>query len=307
MHLSGLMLYRHCHYKAKLNVQKPTIILVEQLSVSQDQEIPEKLLEHFKVRTCRSTTEIDGLVTRLSPAAIFFDFDYPDRGQLASFARIKTQFKSIPIVMFTLQHSEALAVWAFRQGALDYLVKPFDSFEINSCIERVIGIAQLQTSQRNRDASVANVPIPGDVPRPVQGKKSKLSAAVYFVQQHYNEKIYSDAIARLCGMSPTHFSRAFKQTFDVTFQDFILRYRVREACKMLRDPNANISEVAYNVGFSDPSYFTRVFKRYVGASPSDFASGIVDLPKSEADFGEEQGMFTSGSQIVRQLTDNFSA
>lgn len=301
------MLYRHCHYKVKLNVQKPTIIWVEQLSISQDHEIPKKMLEHFDVRICRSTTEIDELVTRLSPAAIFFDFDYPDRQRLAAFARVKTQFKSIPIVMFTLQHSETLAVWAFRRGAMDYLVKPFDSAEINGCIERVIGITQLQTSQRNRDVNVANAPIPSDVPRAVQGKKSKLAAAVYFVQQHYNERIYSDAMARLCGMSPTHFSRAFKQTFDVTFQDFILRYRVREACKKLRDPNANISEVAYNVGFSDPSYFTRVFKRYVGASPSDFASGTVDLPKSESEFGEEPGMFTSGSQIVRQLTDNFSA
>lgn len=265
------------------------------------------MLEHFVVRTCKSIMEIEGLVARLSPAAIFFDFDYPDRGQLASFSRVKTQFKSIPIVMFTLQHSETLAVWAFRQGAMDYLVKPFDSAEISDCVERVIGIAQLQTSQSNRDASIVTAPIPSDIPRPLQGRKTKLSAAVFFVQQHYNERIYSDAIARLCGMSPTHFSRTFKQTFGVTFQDFILRYRVREACKKLRDPNANISEVAYNVGFSDPSYFTRVFKRYVGASPSDFASGIVDLPKSESEFGEEQGMLTSGSQIVRQLTDNFSA
>ena len=282
-------------------MKKPTLIWVEQLSLAQDPDIPHKLLAQADVRTCPSITALDELVTSLSPAAIFFDFDYPDRRRLASFARVKTCFKAVPIVMMTLQHSESLAIWAFRQGALDYLVKPLDSVELHDCMDRIVRITKLQASQSRRVANVANTSIPGEVPRAVQSKKQKLSTAIYFVQKHYSERIYSDAMARLCRMSPTQFSRAFKQTFSVTFQEFILRYRVRQACKQLHGPNPSISEIAYNVGFTDPSYFARVFKRYVGTSPSDFASGVLDLPSS----GVDSGQLTSGSQIVRQLAGDF--
>jgi AraC-like DNA-binding protein len=287
-------------------VHKPTLIWLEQLNVPQDTEIPERLLAQLEVRTCTSTEELNGLVNSLLPAAIFFNFDYPDRGQLASFARAKKRFTSVPMVMVTLQHSETLAVWAFREGALDYLIKPLDPAELASCIERIVGISTLQGSQDKRIINTTNASIPSEVPRAVHGKKQKLSPAICFVQQHYSERIYSDAMARLCGMSPTHFSHAFKQTFDVTFQQFILRYRVREACKLLQSPSANISDVAYNVGFSDPSYFTRVFKRYVGTSPSSFVSGVVDLPKSQSESEAEAGTLTSSSQVVRQLSGNFS-
>jgi AraC-like DNA-binding protein len=47
-----------------------------------------------------------------------------------------------------------------------------------------------------------------------------------------------------------------------------------EACKELRHPNVPIGNVAYSVGFNDPSYFTRVFRRYVGCSPSEFCDRI---------------------------------
>jgi AraC-like DNA-binding protein len=287
-------------------MHKPTIIWVEQLNVAQDAEIPERLLAQFEVRTCTSAEELDGLVEPLSPAAIFFDFDYPDRDRLVSFARAKRRFTSVPIVMLTLHHSESLAIWAFREGALDYLIKPLDPAEFASCIERIVGISKLQGSRDKRIINTINASIPSEVPRSVHSKKQKLSPAICFVQKHYSERIYSDAMARLCGMSPTHFSHAFKQSFDVTFQQFILRYRVREACKLLQSPGANISDVAYNVGFSDPSYFTRVFKRYVGTSPSNFVTGLVDSPRSQSESEAGAGRLTSSSQVVRQLSGNFS-
>ena len=304
----GYLLVSHkvCRRIANPTVHKPILIWLEQLNVSQDTEIPERLLAQFEVRTCTSTEELDGLVNSLLPAAIFFNCDYPDRRRLASFARAKKRFTSVPIVMVTLQHSETLAVWAFRQGALDYLIKPLDPAELASCIERIVGISKLQDGQDKRIANTANALIPSEVPRAVVSKKQKFSPAICFVQKHYSERIYSDTMARLCGMSPTHFSHAFKQTFDVTFQQFILRYRVREACKLLQSPGANIADVAYNVGFSDPSYFTRVFKRYVGTSPSNFVSGVVDLPKSQFESEAEAGTLMSSSQVVRQLSGNFS-
>jgi two-component system response regulator YesN len=100
-------------------------------------------------------------------------------------------------------------------------------------------------------------------------------------------------MARICDMSASHFSRAFKKAYNLTFQEFLLRYRVYQACRFLNASSANISDVAYCVGFSDPSYFTRVFKRYVGVAPSEFVAA------NEGD--------ASTSQVVRTLSTSFSS
>ena len=77
-------------------------------------------------------------------------------------------------------------------------------------------------------------------------------------------------------MSSFHFSHAFAETFSLTFQDFVLRYRIFEASKELQHPNVPVAHVAYSVGFNDPSYFARVFRRLIGASPSEYCEKISD-------------------------------
>lgn len=283
-------------------MKKPLLIWVEQLTASGGTEVPQALLDQFQVQLCPSPDDLDHLVEARIPAAVFFDFDYPDRRRLGRFADAKEKYSSVPMVMLTLQHSESLAIWAYRRGALDYLIKPVDVTELGNCTGRILKIADLQRSQRDRVAKLFNSPIPSDVPNAPRSKTDRLSPAIHFVQQHYSDRIYSDAMARLCGMSPTHFSRAFKQTYDLTFQEFIVRYRVQQACRQFQGSRSSISDVAYNVGFTDPSYFTRVFKRYVGVAPSDFSAANDPGELTSADHGGADATLASSSQIVRKLS-----
>ena len=278
---------------------------MDQLTSSKTSTIPSELLDNFSPQTCSSPETLPELLKHVDASAIFFDFDYPDRRRLSAFADTKNRFSSIPIVMLTLQHSESLAVWAFRHGALDYLVKPIDNSELRNCVERILEISRLRNAQQARSANHSKPRVPVEIPHTARENNEKLAPAIYFVQQNYSQRIYSDAMARLCGMSATHFSRAFKNCYQVTFQEFLLRYRVRQARRKLHGPLVNIADVAYSVGFSDPSYFTRVFKRYIGVSPSDYAAGLGEGDKPES-VGDEDKM-SSSSQIVRRLSASFSA
>jgi AraC-like DNA-binding protein len=286
-------------------LDKPTLFWVEQLVASRGSEIPDVLINNFSVRSIATTNSLELMIADIKPAAVFFDYDYPDRRRLSEFARIKSACPSVPVVMVTLQHSESLAIWAYRHGALDFLIKPIDPSELAMCIGRLLEIVSFQKSQGNRNANRFKPPIPSDVPNTPRSKKDRLSPAIYFVQQNYSERIYSDAMARLCGMSATHFSRAFKQTHGLTFQEFLLRYRVRQACQQLLAPTANIADIAYNVGFSDPSYFTRVFKRFVGIAPSDFTAANDDSNIESAVAENSDEKMSSTSQIVRALSTSF--
>ena len=77
-------------------------------------------------------------VARENPVlACMFEFDYPDRRSLDTFARFKEDFPSVPVVMVTLRRSETLAKWAFRSGVLDFLVHPLSDVETDHCIRSV--------------------------------------------------------------------------------------------------------------------------------------------------------------------------
>ena len=71
-------------------------------------------------------------------------------------------------------------------------------------------------------------------------------------------------------LSQFTFSRLFKKTYGIGFHEFLTRYRLREARRLLANPYTNIANVGLAVGFNDPSYFSRVFKKYYGQNPSAF-------------------------------------
>ena len=283
---------------------KPLLIWVEQLVGSDSTEVPQRLIESFDIRTIATPDSLVKLAADLEPACIVFDFDYPDKRRLSRFAECKRRFPSVPFVMLTLQHSESLAVWTYRQGALDYLVKPVRSNEVNDCADRILRIDEVRKKQAARNTNLRESALPDEIPNGSRSSSERLSPAVYYVQRNYTKRIYSDAMARLCGMSPTHFSRTFRKTYSLTFQEFLLRYRVQQACRYLVGPTVSVADIAYNVGFTDPSYFARVFKRYLGVSPSEYMAANDEVVAWDETPEDD---LPSSSQVMRRLAMPFRA
>lgn len=285
-------------------MKMPTLVWFEQLATPTAIEIPRLLDQNFNVLSATSEAQLKPILGDEQLAAVFFNFDYPDRHRLAVFAELKRLHPSVPMVVMSVLHSEPLATWVFRAGAMDFLVKPLNQGELEACVKGLLQICEMKTAHRRRTARSFDSAIPAEIPRTVSTVKDKLAPAVFYVQQHYNEHIYSDAMARLCDMSPSRFSHGFSKTYGVTFQEFLLRFRVRRACQQLVSPaRPPISEVAYSVGFSDPSYFTRVFKRYVGVVPSEFSGSNMRSSDELGDVDDDTESPLSSKQIVGQLND----
>jgi AraC-like DNA-binding protein len=261
-------------------MSKPIFLWVDLTVTTQESELSPIFGENFDLRSCVDDRHPEDEIDRLDVAGVCFDFDYPDRQLLDQAVNLKRRYPSIPMLVITLQHSEALAVWAYRNGMLDFLVKPVSDNELRSCVEHVKKIHALKDEQPYREPSADRSPVPHDVPAAARKIEAKLAPSIYYVQKNFGRRIYSAVVARLCSLSTTHFSRAFKQAFTITFQEFLLRYRIAEACRQFRVPGVPISDVAYGVGFSDASYFARVFRRYVGVSPSEYCS-LLDTTDNE--------------------------
>jgi len=263
-------------------MRKPVLLWVDLTISSRHAELPDVFTESCDIRICARPNELFEEIEKGGINGVCFDMDYPDRRGLGLLRKTKSAFPSLPVLFVTLQHSESLAVWAFRSRVLDYLVKPVSQREFQRPLQALRRMSDVGPTQRGRKPLNFQADIPSEIPHKTRVDDIALMPAVYFVKQKFREKIRSEDVASACEMSAFRFSRAFHETFGLTFQDYVLRYRILEACRLLRHPDANVTEVAYSVGFNDASYFSRAFRRFIGTSPSAY-NAEFEVEESELD------------------------
>ncbi|AYZ13257.1 AraC family transcriptional regulator [Chryseobacterium arthrosphaerae] len=99
--------------------------------------------------------------------------------------------------------------------------------------------------------------------------RSRIGFVVDYIKRNLHQKLSIDSIAKLAYVSKSNFFKMFKDEFGTSPNDFILQERINKAKKLLASQNS-IKETAYQTGFSDTNYFTRVFKQLVGVTPKSY-------------------------------------
>ena len=203
--------------------------------------------------------------------AMCFNFDYPDMSDLRLIPWSKKRWSSVPIVMLTMQNSMDLAIWALRARVFDVLVKPVTPEEIQRLMKRVGRAIRARDSKLQGRLDTTIVQVPAELRFHARAElDSKLQGVAVYVAKNYGRHIPAGEVAQLCGLCPSTFSREFKVAFGVTFVDYLTNYRLSQAKRLLENPSMPVTDVAAAVGFDDPSYFTRVFRREEGMSPSEY-------------------------------------
>ena len=292
-------------------MDRPKRVWIDMTITTRHSEVDAHFLEHFDIRYGSVPNLLQNELDIQPGEALAFEFDYPDRPGLSLLRRTKQRYPHVPILMLTAQHSEQLAVWAYRNQVIDYLVTPVTQADLVRCRQLLHAVQNADRRQTERTIIEYQSSIPVEVPVGQRVRSVRLAAALHFVQNNFRRMIRIAEVAELCDMRSFHFSHEFTEAFSLTFQEFLLRYRILEACKELRHPNIAVANVAYSVGFNDPSYFARVFRRYFGLSPSEYCEQIrqgdheiglqaliekLELPALES-------MSTRGRQDDRRQTD----
>ena len=105
-------------------------------------------------------------------------------------------------------------------------------------------------------------------------QRDLLAQAIDFIDLHYTqESISLDRVAQKVNISPNYFSAMFSQEMGQTFIEYLTGKRIAEAKRMLRQTDMRSSEVAFAVGFRDSHYFSFVFKKVAGCTPSEYRRG----------------------------------
>lgn len=91
-----------------------------------------------------------------------------------------------------------------------------------------------------------------------------------YIEEHLNDGISLVTLAELARLSPFHFARAFKQSFELPPHRYLTLRRMERAKELLSHPELSVTRIELNVGFSDTSSFSSAFRRQTGITPTDF-------------------------------------
>ena len=210
----------------------------------------------IKVLIAANGREAVDMARRIRPQLVLMDIEMPVMTGLDAAAIIHEALPETHIVFLTAFDRFDYAVGAMRAGGADYLLKPFDSAQINACLQK---LGLLTEKQEHREERSEN---------PFCAQFS------VWLANHYMQDISLEEAAEAMGMSSFYFSRFFRTAYNRTFLEYLTSYRIERAEELLRQTDIPVREIAPRVGYTDANYFTKVFKRHCGCTPTDYRSRL---------------------------------
>ncbi len=204
------------------------------------------------------------------PDLVISDVMMPKMDGMEFCHKLKTDERTshIPVILLTAKASMEDKLEGLDTGADDFLTKPFDPQELLTRIANLITQRQkLKEKYKSRlglsEAKEQEVVLSSD--------DKFLHKAESFVKENLGDPDFSvETFARQMAMSQSQLYRKLKALTDLTPNEMIRTFRLQRAAKLLTHHSGNIAEIAYEVGFNNPSYFSECFQKQFGKLPSEF-------------------------------------
>lgn len=257
-------------------MRQPTLLWVPMHSEAASEASIAPFERHCQVRRIGPEHLWAAVSMATASDVICLDYEHPDLDGLKFAADTKTRFASVPIVMLTSQQSHQIMLWALRMRVFDVIIKPVAAEDVARCVQRLEPIVAARRTQsvRRNATGVESIPLEARY-RLREGARDKLRQVPDYIAKHYTEAISEIAMAKLCGMSPFRFSRAFRSAYGITFRDYLSEHRLGHAKRLLGNQQISVTDVAAMTGFDDPSYFARLFRKRTGTTPTGFRAALT--------------------------------
>ena len=242
--------------------EKPVVLVIE--DHDELRSFMHSSLEQDFICTTAATGEAGiELAHKLIPDLIVTDLMLPGMNgeEVCRTLRSAVQLNHIPIIVLSAKSMTMDRVALYQLGAENYLTKPFDMNELKAIIQSTIEQRTLLIAQSKATFLHDNNTQPGDT------FSEKL---LDVIKENYSDSSFNvDALCHIMKIGRNQLQRRVKSTLDMTPLALIRHVRLKKAHDYMTDSTYSISEIAYKVGFSNLSYFSRAFKAKYKKSPSD--------------------------------------
>ena len=207
------------------------------------------------------------------PDIILSDVMMPGKDGYQVCRELKSDIRTnhIPIVLLTARADAESRISGMEQGADAYLTKPFDKKELLVCMHNLF-------IQREKLRLKYQARLYEKIPKETSGEMDVkfLNKVIKVLEKNYkSDKFRIEDLCLQLGVSRVQLHRKLSALTGQSTFNFIRSFRVHKAHKLLMQTERNVSEIAYEVGFADPNYFTRVFTQEHGITPTELRKSFA--------------------------------
>ena len=246
----------------------PQLLLVED-NIDLRRYIRDHLSTQFQVLEAVHGKEGLEMATEQIPDIIISDVMMPEMDGVELTHRLKNDERTshIPILMLTARDDTETKRAGFQTGADQYLTKPFDIEELLDRLQSLLKQRHLLREKYGREVTLR----PQDI-TVNDHDAAFLERCLRLVEDHLSDTEFGvEQMQREIGMSRMQLHRKLKALTNQSATEFVRDIRLQKAARMLEQNGTQVTEVAYDVGFSHLSYFAKSFKEKFGLSPSEYA------------------------------------
>ena len=219
---------------------------------------------YFRIQSASNGREAWQKIPELMPDVIVSDVMMPemDGNELCRWVKTDKRTSDIPMILLTARQAVEDKVEGLTIGADDYVTKPFN-VEI-----LILRMRKLIDLSKKRKAKLLIDPEPSEIAITSLDEKLVENAIKYVEANIGRCDLSVEELSRGLGMSRVHLYKKLLQITGTTPIEFIRVIRLKRAAQMLRESQQNVSEIAYQLGFNNPKYFSKYFKDEFGVLPS---------------------------------------
>ena len=219
----------------------------------------------YRVKLAVNGNEAWEMMQEELPDLVISDVMMPqmDGNELCRLIKQDKRTAHIPVILLTARQNTEAKLEGLQTGADDYVTKPFNMTILVLRIRKLI-----ELSRYHRVTQGMIDPVPSEIVITSLDEKLIEKAIKYVEDNMSRTELSVEELSRELGMSRVHLYKKLLQITGKTPIEFIRVIRLKRAAQLLRESQLHVSEVAFEVGFNNPKYFSRYFKDEFGVLPS---------------------------------------
>lgn len=213
--------------------------------------------------TCDNGVKAVQLAKRYRPNIIIMDLMIPEMDGLTAIKEIRKFLPNAYITILSAYSDFSYAQKAISLRVFEYILKPVKPAVLKDLICSMLQLDDYVTTPGDETLTRESIDIKGE-------RQYFIEESIKYIEAHFTEKLTLEMVASMVFVNPKYFSHVFKKQMGITFTEYIVNLKIQHACKLLEMTNYRAYRISLECGFSDPSYFNRVFCAQMKMTPQTY-------------------------------------
>jgi len=223
----------------------------------------EELSPEDTLLTCESGVQAINIAKQYHPNIIITDVMMPEMDGLSAIQEIRKFLPNVCITILSAYSYFNYAQKAISLHVFEYLLKPVNPTIFKETLRKMLDSASNYDMLPDEKPEENNTELKENL-------QYFIKDSLKYIKEHFKERLTLQMIASKAFMNPKYFSHVFKKEMGVSFTEYVITLKIQYACRLLGTTDYPAYRISLECGFSDPSYFNRVFCARMNMTPNTY-------------------------------------